>query len=227
MKEKEEKKNRIKDWIIDELKKRGIMSLSEIFEEAHGKYVEELKEYVNDIEQSWKPFKGKILENIILETIKEKIEELGFVALKGSDLEKENLEEKLAKVKRNLVIDFGEFGMHLPDADLVVYNPKNSGVLFIVSSKTTLRERIAQTGYWKLKLKRDGFTKNIKVFFVTLDEDGDLKFKSPSKKSRAIAEIDTDGTYVITRDSIDESDKVKKFEKFLDDIKKLYKKILE
>ncbi|MGB9760731.1 MAG: BsaWI family type II restriction enzyme [Thermoproteota archaeon] len=37
----------------------------------------------------------------------------------------------------------------------------------VVYSKVTLRERIAQTGYWKIKLSKDKVTEHIKVFFVT------------------------------------------------------------
>lgn len=42
-----------------------------------------------------------------------------------------------------------------------------------------------------------------------------------AKKGRAIAEIDTDGTFVITNKAIEESYKIKRFEKFLEEIKKL------
>jgi type II restriction enzyme len=43
-------------------------------------------------------------------------------------------------------------------------------------------EEKLQTGYWKLKLQGSPVMKNIKVFFVTLDEDGDLVVKKPAKK---------------------------------------------
>ena len=73
---------------------------------------------------------------------------------------------------------------------------------------------ITQTGYWKLKLQGSPVTKNIKVFFVTLDEDGDLFVKNPAKKWRAIAETDTDGTFVITTREVEESEKIKKIDRF-------------
>ena len=41
-------------------------------------------------------------------------------------------------------------------------------------------------------------TKDIKVLFITLDEDETLSIKKPAKKGRAIAEIDTDGCYILT-----------------------------
>ncbi|MEO0178345.1 MAG: BsaWI family type II restriction enzyme [candidate division WOR-3 bacterium] len=143
----------------------------------------------------------------------QKLRKIGFEVIKGSKLEK--ADNKLG------VVDFGEFGMHLPDADLVVYEPKKCKPIAIISSKATLRERIAQTGYWNVKLKASPTTANIRVFFVTLDEDGDLTLKKPAKKGRAIAEVDTDGTFVITNKRLEESNKVKTIEKLLETFKKL------
>ena len=132
-----------------------------------------------------------------------------------------NLSKELSLVKRNLIIDYGEFGSHLPDVDLVIYNPETSKAVAVLSSKVTLRERIAQTGYWKIKLASDEATKHIKVYFVTPDEDGTLTIKSPTKKGRAIVEVDTDGGYVLSETNIEESSKVKMFDKFIDDLKQL------
>ena len=64
-------------------------------------------------------------------------------------------------------------------------------------------------------------TKNIKVFFITPDEDGTLTTKSPAKKGMAIVEIDLDGSYVLTEARVEESNKVKLFDKFIDDLKAL------
>ncbi|MCR4421852.1 MAG: BsaWI family type II restriction enzyme [Exilispira sp.] len=176
----------------------------------------------NDHEQSWRAFKGKNLENLIEYIITDQVEELGLKVINGNKLERsKNLSKELSQVKRNLAIDYGEFGLHLPDVDIVIYNPKNYQVLAVISVKVTLRERIAQTGYWKLKLFQDELTKNIQVYFITPDEDGTLTNKKPSKKGRAIVEIDTDGSYVLTDKNIDKSNKVKLFENFIDDIKKL------
>jgi type II restriction enzyme len=122
-----------------------------------------------------------------------------------------------------LAINYGEFGLHLPDVDIIIYNPKNYRVLAVISSKVTLRERIAQTGYWKLKLLKDESTKHIKVFFITPDEDGTLKYKSPTKKGRAILEVDLDGSYILTKEDIEESSKVKLSEHFIEDLKGLVK----
>ena len=133
----------------------------------------------------------------------------------------EILPSELNRVKRNLLIDYGEFGAHLPDVDLIVYEPDSYRVVAVISSKITLRERIAQTGYWKIKLSDDDVTRHIKIFFVTPDEDNTLAIKRPAKKGRAIAEIDTDGAYVMSINKIEESNKVKMFEKFIPDLQKI------
>ena len=177
-----------------------------------------------DHEQSWKGFKGSALEKLILYIIEEEVTSLGLKIVGGKKFERtepKNLPLELKQVKKNLAIDYGKFGFHLPDADLVIYNPKDCRILAVLSSKSTLRERIAETGYWNLKIKNDALTKHIKVFFLTPDEDGTLTKQFPTKKDRAIAEIDTDGSYIMTEANIEESDKVKMFDKFIKDLKKL------
>lgn len=177
-----------------------------------------------DHEQSWRAFKGKNLEKLIIHIIEREIEALGLKMIEGSRLERtkgENLTRELSLVKRNLLIDYDEFGAHLPDVDIVIYNPETSKTVAVISSKVTLRERIAQTGYWKIKLASDKVTEHIKVYFVTPDEDGNLTFRKPTKKGRAIVEVDTDGSYVLSETDIEESDKVKMFDKFIGDIRKM------
>jgi type II restriction enzyme len=179
-----------------------------------------------DHEQSWRAFKGKNLEKLIEYIITDKIQSLGLKVINGNSLERtegKNLSEELGKVKRNLLVDYDEYGCHLPDVDLIIYEPKTSKIIAVLSSKVTLRERIAQTGYWKVKLVADNITKHIKVYFITPDEDGTLTLKHPTKKGRAIVEIDTDGCYVLSETNIEESNKVKMFDKFIPDLKTLMK----
>ncbi len=179
-----------------------------------------------DHEQSWRAFKGKSLEKLIEYIIMDEIRGLGLEIINGNTLEKtneSNLPEDIAQIKRNLLIDFGQFGYHLPDVDIIIYDPETKKVIAVISSKVTLRERIAQTGYWKIKLQNQELTKHIKVYFVTPDEDGTLTIKKPTKKGRAIVEVDTDGSYVLSEADIEESNKVKMFDKFIDDLKNLLK----
>ena len=177
-----------------------------------------------DHEQSWRAFKGKNFEKLIMYIIKDEVENLGLKVIDGNTLERtnsKNLSKELSQVKRNLLVDYGEFGAHLPDVDIIIYHPRSLRIIAVISSKITLRERIAQTGYWKLKLLQDEVTKHIKVFFITPDEDGTLRTKIPAKKGRAIVEVDTDGSYVMSEEEVEESNKVKLFDKFIEDLKKL------
>lgn len=201
--------------------------VSELFEEAKDiHYKDWLKNPTKnkDHEQSWRAFKGKNLEKLIIYVVKREVESLGLKIVNGNRLERtnnKNLSVELNRVKRNLVVDFGEFGFHLPDVDIIIYEPKSVKIIAVISSKVTLRERIAQTGYWKLKLSNDKLTKHIKVFFVTPDEDKTLTNKDPVKKGRAIVETDTDGSYIMSTEHIQESEKVKEFSKFIEDLKKI------
>src|SRR3972149_11762668 len=172
---------------------------------------------VPDHEQSWRAFKGKNLEKLVIHIIKDEVESLGLKIVEGNKLERtssNNLSFELSSVKRNLLVDYGEFGSHLPDVGIIIYKPKTYKIITVISSKVTLRERIAQTGYWKIKLSNDSVTEHIKVFFVTPDEDCTLALKKPAKKGRAIVEVDTHGSYVMSETIVEESQRVKMFDKF-------------
>lgn len=180
-----------------------------------------------DHEQSWQTFKGKNFKKTVEHIIKEAVEQMGLKIINGNALEKtqgKSLSDELSNVKRKLLIDYGINGCHLPDVDLIIYDPTCETVIAVLSSKVTLRERVAQTGYWKLKLLESSITKKIKVFFITLDEDGTLNTQKPAKKGRAIVETDTDGCYVLTENHIEESHRVKTFDKFIPDLQKIIKK---
>lgn len=196
--------------------------VSNVLMEAKKQHEREFKGV--DHEQSWRAFKGKNLEKLIEYIIIDEVRALGLEVINGNTLERTNaqkLSKELSQVKRNLLVDYMEYGSHLPDVDLIIYNPRACKIIAVLSSKVTLRERIAQTGYWKIKLASDEATKHIKVYFVTPDEDGTLTIKKPTKKGRAIVEVDTDGSYVLSEVNIEESSKVKMFDKFIDDLKKL------
>jgi len=211
---------------------KAYLHVSEIFEESRKRYK---SEYLSspraarlraqgktpDAEQSWKPFKGANFEKLVLYIIKQEVELMGLRCIFGDKLLRPgNLPAELSAVYRNLLVRYGQYSL-LPDADLVIYKPKTCKVIGIVSCKTTLRERIAQTAYWKLKLSQDPLTMHIKGYFITADEDKDLvkSLSSPSvSRNRIIVEHELDGTYVFHE--VEESEKVKSFPSFIEDLKK-------
>ena len=171
--------------------------------------------------QSWRSFIGQNFEKLLQYIITDPIEAIGFKLVNGKKLESVQLPKHLDAIKRNVTINYGESEERLPDADIVVYNPENSHVIAIISSKTSLAERVAQTGYWKLKLRENKDTKHIKVYLITPDRGKTLTKLNPSTKSRVIAEVELDGTYVLTTEALEESDKVKLFEHFIEDFKQI------
>lgn len=174
--------------------------------------------------QSWRAFIGKNFEKLLQHIITEAIESHEVKVINGSKLIGKRLPQELDAIKQNLTINYGRFGELLPDADIVIYKPEKTRVIAVVSSKTSLRERVVQTSYWKSKLQDGENTKHIKVYLITPDKDKDLTRMDPAERQRVIAETDLDGTYVLTAEELEESDKVKLFEHFIEDFKQLLKK---
>ncbi len=183
-----------------------------------------------DPDQAWRNFKGRAFERLILHMIKTEVESAGLRCVTGEEVVSKTNDPILGSIYRQIVVRYGCYAV-MPDVDLVIFRADNHRVIGVVSCKVTLRERIAQTAYWKLKLMADPTTNHIKVFFVTPDEDGDLvrRLPAPSRvvsargfKNRVLVEHELDGTYVL-RD-IEMSEKVKTFDHFLDDLQKLLRR---
>ncbi len=140
-----------------------------------------------DKNQSWRSVKGNGLELVVEHILARQLEALDLELIAVKDAEE------------MVEIDYGEYGTHLPDVDLVVYQPSRDRILAILSIKTSLRERATQTAYWRLKLHAQSSTKNIKVFLLTPNSDDDLRIKRVPKKNRAVLETDIDAIYIINR----------------------------
>lgn len=118
----------IKDIIeIYELKKKlyGIETykyISEIFAEIKGLHESYVKSKgIKDSEQSWRAFKGKNLEKLIIHIISNEVRDIGLEIANGNTLDKKrNISHDLDIIKRSLSINYGEFGLHLPDIDIVI-----------------------------------------------------------------------------------------------------------
>lgn len=109
-----------------------------------------------------------------------------------------------------------------PDCDLLIIKYIDDGthtgkmlVLAILSSKKKFREKIAQVGYWTIKFRHSG--SKVKNLLITPDEDKAFLKDSDHKK---IAEVDTDGTYVVYPDEV-RSTKIKHLKFLREDVKKI------
>ncbi len=52
---------------------------------------------------------------------------------------------------------------------------KTNFVRVIISCKTSLRERLTETAFWKRELEKTKNTQDIKLVFVTTDKDNELR----------------------------------------------------
>jgi type II restriction enzyme len=201
--------------------------------------IKELKEdYVRQYsEQSWHVYIGNKFQNIIYSILKGYFNRLksqnpefkNFNVLTQSEIEGNEI------IQRKLAVKYGKY-LLLPDTDIAIvdYNftePWKSKILAIISCKTSLRERIAQACYWKLKLLSSDVTKNVRVFLATTDNDEDFFLRNGKRgydgkqRNRVIAEYELDGVYILREDFKKEweSDKVKRYERIFNDLIEIFK----
>jgi len=200
------------------MKKFNINDLFFMYKKYRNKYREKTYKYIDQILLEAKiPNKQIIIRKLTYYIIEDAVEKLGLKIVNGSNLEQtreSNLSIELSSVKRKLLIDYGEFGYHLPTIDIVIYEPKRFKVIAVVLLNMS-KEKIVQGGYWKLKLASQKLTNHIMVYLIA--------HKKFIKNGKSIAEIDLDGSYVLSEVEIKESDKIKSFDKFIDDLKKILK----
>lgn len=221
-------------------KKRGKDAFLKIDEFLNGIKEEYLKirtkEYIkegiiqdeahNKARQSWRPKVGSFLEQLIHYMIEEFCITYKIKISSDKELKKEKLDKELATLRSMMLIHFGDYSI-LPDADLVLYKYdfklEKAKVFCILSLKTSFRERFTETPYWKLKLKQNPVTENIKVFMVTPDNTDEISYsdtKNGPRKGRIILEYELDGIYM-AREDFDSSKKIKKLNSLFDDLKKI------
>ena len=177
---------------------------------------------IGELGESWRASEGETFRERIRDMIASPIERLGMKVVLRYDLVKSTtLSEELEGVKQHLTIDYGKFYSEIPYIDIVIYNPEILRVVAVVSCEVNLKKPIINTAYWRLKLQADENTSTIKFYLITADLDGTLKIIDVPEKGRAIVETDLDGTYVLTAEALEESDKVKLFEHFIDDLKQV------
>lgn len=181
---------------------------------------------------SWNSFIGRVFEKLVYNILKTYISKI------SKDAEFQNLcVFSQSELKGNdylfkkLSIKYGEEAV-LPDTDMAIVdcnfsNQWLSEIVAIISCKTSLRERIAQACYWKLKLLLSDTTKHVRVFLATSDNDKDFVLKKNGERSRdrIIAEYELDGVYILRGDFKHEweSKRVKQYERIFDDLVQIFK----
>lgn len=122
-------------------------------------------------DQAWKTYKGALYEYAVFKAIKQVIDNSHL----GNSLHVVRGRE-IGTYRRQITIK--NWNDILPDADLLIADKNNQLVKAIASCKTSLRERLTETAFWKRELERYENTKNIKIMFITIDKDDELKNES-------------------------------------------------
>ncbi|GAB4297119.1 MAG: BsaWI family type II restriction enzyme [Myxococcota bacterium] len=199
--------------------------VSDIFEEIRKKYIEKARKQGKDANQSWNAWSGKNFQKLISFIITDFISSTSWdVGVTDDNALRHNLlEEEFDKVRRNIVVFYGQYDI-VPDADIVIYDKKCCKIIAILSCKASLRERIAQAAYWKVKLQSSIVTKHVLCYLISLDRDGDFFNKGEDiSRNRIIVEFgELDGAYILN--DIPESNKIKHFNKIFNDLDDILRK---
>jgi len=118
-------------------------------------------------DQAWKTCKGALYEYAVFRYVDHVIKSdknlnMRFSALIGEDI---------LRLKDQFVIR--NWSDIFPDVDILIV--EGDQVRVIVSCKTSLRERLTETAFWKRELERNESTRSIKLIFVTTDKDNELQ----------------------------------------------------
>jgi len=215
--------------IYEEKKKesRGVTYnfISDIFKEIESRYKEDARKRGKDPQMSWNAWSGKNLQKLIKYVIEDYIlTNYNWIEITDDDkLRSKKLDRGLDRVRRNIEIFYEKYSI-VPDADIVIYDKRDFEIIAIFSCKASLRERVAQASYWKLKLMSSENTENILYFLVSTDNDGDfIGIDESISRDRIIVEFgELDGAY-ICRD-IPESTKIRRFGRIFDELDILFQK---
>jgi type II restriction enzyme len=196
----------INSIIDDLLEEEGFSvwkNLNDYKDEVQNEYISEMEETnpEKNAEQSWRSKSGDFLEIFVKESVDDKLEDI-----------KISLEKEIPKeIKEKLELDFSG-KKKLPDLDLVVH--KESEPIAIISCKTTTRERVSQTLFWKLALEKKNV--DINFYLVTTDSDEEL---APGRKWRPIIEEVMDNTFLV-KEEFENSEGMKPYPELLDELRK-------
>ena len=121
-------------------------------------------------DQAWKTCKGSLYEYAVFKYIQnivenDKILKNKIIVMMG--------DEALILHKDQIVIK--NWCDIFPDVDILIIEKQTNSVIAILSCKTSLRERLTETAFWKRELEKTRDMTEIKLVFVTTDKDNELR----------------------------------------------------
>jgi len=155
-------------------------------------------------DQAWKVFKGKLYEYAVYRCIqqsliKNKLNEI-FCIVKGEEVLVPKYREQIGISNWNYIF---------PDIDLAIINKKSNEIAAIISCKTSLRERLTETAFWKRELEKVKKNVKFKIIFITTNKDNELQ----TETNRYIIFHVIDCTFITD---------LKKYERLIEDYKRKY-----
>jgi type II restriction enzyme len=121
-------------------------------------------------DQAWRTCKGSLYEYAVfryVQDIVENNEELNdkIVVVMG--------DEALITHRDQIVVR--NWCDIFPDVDILIIEKVTNLVIAILSCKTSLRERLTETAFWKRELEKKRDMTDIKLVFITTDKDNELR----------------------------------------------------
>jgi type II restriction enzyme len=192
-----------------------------IFIDIRRQYEQEAKSAGKDPNQSWNAWSGKNFQKIIEYAIETHLRESQYPLGLTSDanLTKSVLPADLERVRTNIEVFYDQYSV-VPDADIILYDRRNGKVIAVLSCKSSLRERIAQAAYWKVKLQSSMRTKDILCYLVSTDNDEDFQGERKTRNRIIVEHGELDGAYILQ--DIPESEKVKNFRHIFPDLDAIF-----
>lgn len=148
----------------------AIEHFDEITEYVLRKFLNERYEKSRSADQAWKSCKGEVYEYAIFKLLDKMITQDSRLS---SNLKVEKGDDIIKRFPQKISIrNWREI---FPDIDLVILDRKEDEILAILSCKTSLRERLTETAFWRRELQRFEHLAKIKCIFITTDKDEELK----------------------------------------------------
>jgi len=186
--------------IYDQLKRENndYNFVRDLFVNIREKFEQEARKAGKDPNQAWNSWSGQNFQRIIEYAVEAHIRESRYQVGMTSDskLRKSTLPDHLEKVRANIEVMYEEHRV-VPDADIILYDERNFQVIAVLSCKASLRERIAQAAYWKIKLQSSGRTRNILCYLISTDNDGDFIGEKKSRDRIIVEHGEIDGAYIL------------------------------
>jgi len=164
------------DEIVEDLYRENYIDAIQYFDDiAENRLRQTLSYYYKDkgsMDQAWRSCKGELYEYAVYKAIKNIVSQDNILRDRiriviGSEID----------IYRNrfAIRNWSEI---YPDADIVIIDSISNEVKAIISCKTSLRERLAETAFWKRELERFEETRDVKIIFITTDKDDELRIET-------------------------------------------------